>query len=500
MEENTKITFAKNLNKLNFNSTITIPIDSNVHIKSVVDVNAYTHDEKVECGNGKALISGKISVKVLYIDTDNMTNTVYDTQNFSETYLDNSITTDTYLNITNSTITNTILSTDGSLKLNCDVNISPIAYLNLNVSNNIKAGDMMITRKNDIVTNCISSVVNTKFDYVSNLETKNDVGKILCLNSYFVPEKINAQDGFAIVEGKLSTCVLYECINEGDSVIKEIKETSNIKCDVEIEGLTKDSNLDLSFAIDKSCEEVQADVEDDNNIITIKHKICVSGVVLKSVTIDVVDDLYSVENAIETNMVKREFTKNAEKFSLSEAISNEINLSSDEPAIDEVVANLNISPEITNTYIKNNSMNVEGIVSSNLTYIDENKELKHKQVETPFIIDTKIPAETLGCVHHSISVVDSKVKIKRGTIIEMEYTLFINLTVYEKESHEIVDSFSIGKPLDFSKYDFQIFVGKPNESMWELCKRIKIAPDEIHRYNKDLPLVLNGGEKIVIKR
>ena len=500
MEENTKIIFTKNLNKLNFNSIITIPIDSNVNIKNVLNVNAYIHDQKVECGNGKALITGKISVKVLYIDTDNISNTVCDTQNFSETYLDNSITSDTYLNIYDSTITNSILSTDANLKLNCEINITPIAYLNLNLSNNFKHNETLITKKNEIQTSCISNIVNTKFEYVSNIETKYNISRILCINSCFVPEKITAQDGYAVVEGRISNCILFECLNNNDSQIKMINESSSLKCDIEISGLTKENSLDLSFVLDKSFEDVKTEIEDDSQIVTIKHKICVSGVSLTPVKIEIVDDVFSVENSIETNLIKREFSKNSEKFSLSETISNETTLENNEPAIDEVLANLNISPEITNTYIKNNTIHIEGIVCSNLTYIDENKEIKHKELESPFIVDTKIPAESLGSYHHSISVLDSKIKIKRGTIIESEYSLFINLILYEKESYDMVDGLTIGKPLDFSKYDFQIFIGKPNETLWDLCKRIKISPNNIHQYNKDLPLVLNGGEKIIIKR
>ena len=177
-----------------------------------------------------------------------------------------------------------------------------------------------------------------------------------------------------------------------------------------------------------------------------------------------------------------------------------MSLTGEEPAIDEVVANLNQNAEVTNSYIKDNSIYIEGVVGSNLTYIDENKELKNKQLENPFVINTKIQSTNLGCVHTQVSILDYKIKVKRGTNIEVEYTLFVNLEVYEKETHEMVDSFKIGKKLDFSKYDFQIYVAKPNESMWNLCKRIKISPEELNKYNKDLPLIMEGGEKVIIKR
>ncbi len=496
----TKITHTQNLNKFNFNLTANIPIDSNIKIKNLLDINTYLFDQKVECGSGKAIVSGKMGIKALFVDTDNMTNTVSDTINFTETYHDSSITNETYLNISNVNIIHNILSTEGPLKINCEIAIEPVSYINLSLSNNYPNNEMLITKKSDISTNYISNLVNTNFEIVSNMETKNSIGKILCLNSYFTPEKISSQDGYAIVEGKITTNVLYETINENDSLLKELKETMPVKQDVQIDGLTKDDVLDISFFIDKSCEEISSEVEDDNSIISVKNKICVSGVILKNVAISIVDDIYSVENDIETKITQREYNKRTENFALSEIISNEVGLSNDEPAVDEILANLNITPEITNTYIKNNTIYLEGVVTSNFTYIDENKELKHKPIEIPFIVNTKISSETLGCFHNSISVIDSKLKVKRGTIIEVEYSLFINLLIYEKESHDMVDTYTIGKSIDFSKYDLQIFIAKQNETLWELCKRIKISPNDIHKHNKDLPLVMQGGEKIVIKR
>ncbi|MBO5955148.1 MAG: hypothetical protein J6Q13_04215 [Clostridia bacterium] len=500
MEENSKITFAKNMNKLNFNTTLNIPVDTNASIKTILDINSFIFDQKVECGNGKAIINGKIGTKVLYVDTDNLTNTLTFNTTFNETYIDSSVTSDTMLIVSSSSVSNNILSTDGSLKLNCDINLSLIAYINLPISNNLELTNMTITKKSELKTNTISQHINTKFEHTTNFEIKDNINKILCNNCYFTCEKVAAQDGFMIVEGKMISNLLYETHQDENIIIKEIKEISPIKCDVEVANLTSENILDLTFSIDKYNQEVSTEVADENNVVSIRQNINVYGVSLKPLSIDVVDDMFSTSNEIETTSSKREYTKQAQHHSISEIISNEVSLRDDETAIDEVLANLNIVPEITNTYIKDDNLMIEGIVVSNLTYIDENKEIKHKEIEIPYIINTKISAEVLGCVHSDISLVDTRLKVKRGTIIEVEYTLFISLDIYEKETHEMIDSFKIGKQLDFSKYDFQIFIAKPNETIWELCKRIKISPDEIHQHNKNLPLIMEGGEKVIIKR
>ena len=100
----------------------------------------------------------------------------------------------------------------------------------------------------------------------------------------------------------------------------------------------------------------------------------------------------------------------------------------------------------------------------------------------------------------SANVLDCKVKIRRGTIIELEYNLEIAIRLFEKQITEMVGSVSLGKPLNFSNYDYQIFLAKPGETLWDLCKRTKTNRDDLLNSNKNLPLVMNGGEKIIVKR
>ena len=500
IKENLKITYAKNLSKINFNTTISVPIDANVNIKTILDINSYLFDEKVECVNGKAIISGKVGLKVLYIDTDNISNTLTDSQSFSESYLDSSITSDSYINISNAYILNSVLSNDGTLKINCEVNINPIMYLNLGLNNKADSFENMITKKSELKTSCISSIVNTSFAYTSNIETKDSISKILSHNAYFTCLSAEAKDDYAVVEGKLFSCLLFESNKNEEIQVKEIRDVFNIKMDVPISALKQDYQLDLSFSIDKSKENITTEVEDDNNIITILNSIKVCGVAIKEVSVDIVDDMYSTENEIELTTSAREYFKTITSQNLDETVGNEIVLTNEEPAIDDILSNLNIVPEITNTYIKDENVFVEGVITSHIAYIDENKDYKHKQTEVPFIINTKCPASALHCVNANVAVEDCKTKVKRGTIIELEYLLNVSVKVYVKDTKDIVDNISIGKNLDFSAYDYQIFIARPNETLWELCKRIKTSPENLALQNKDLPLVMNGGERIVIKR
>lgn len=500
IKNNIKIAYAKNLNKQTFSSTISMAIDNNVNIKTILDITSYVFDEKVECGNGKAIINGKLGVKVLYIDTDNLTNTLSSSQSFSETFADSTITNDCFINIANYSISNTTLSKEGVLKINCETTFSPIVYLNLGMDNKSNSFENMIVKKSEMQTSTIANIVKTNFEHTINFETKDVVSKILAYNAHFVATNSTANDGVAVVEGKIYSYLVFETNSSDETKIKEIKDVFNVKTEIPIENMSNGNRLDLSFNIDPSRENIATDFEDDNSIITIKHSIKVCGVEIKNIVVDIVDDMYSTENEIEISLSNREFVKDIQEHSITENISNEIVLADNEPAVEQIISNLNIIAEITNSYIKENLLFFEGVISSHMVYLDENKEYQTKLIEMPFIINSKISMTDITCSHASISIMDCKAKTRRGTIIELEYILCVKVCVFEKDSKEMVNNISLGKSLDFGAYDYQIFLAKPNESAWDLCKRIKIAPDDLSKYNPHLPLVMEGGEKVIIKR
>lgn len=494
-----KLSFAKNLDKFNFSTLISVPIDTNVNIKTILNLDSNLVEKKVETGSGKAVVSGKITLNILYVDTDNMTNTLTETQTFSQTINDQAITTDSFVSVSNVKIVNSVVSSVGTLKVNCEVSVDPMLYLNLNMPANANFENMVV--KKSVVDACtITDVVNSSFNYTVNLETKDSINKLLCYNSHFAPTAVTACDEYAVVEGKLLCTLLYETNVDDTTTVKQLTDCIAVKAELPIANLTHDNMLDLCFESSAGLDDIQTEVEDGTTVATINHTIKVTGIVCKTVAIDVVDDIYSTDNEVEPTFASREYNKMCNCEHYTGEISGDITINENEPAIDAIVANLNIVPEVTNSYVKDDTIYIEGIISSQIIYLDENRELKSKQTELPFVANTKIACTKLDCRHVDIAVTDSRAKAKRGTIIELEYDVWVSICCYEKNSFNMVNNLSIGKALDFSMYDYQIFIAKPDETIWDLSKRIKITPDQLTSYNKNLPPIMTGGEKVIIKR
>ena len=256
MEENitTKTSLTKNLNKLSWTSVVALNVDANANIKTVLDTESYLYDIKVEAGSGKAVVSGRLGVKVLYIDTDNITNTLTDNQTWTETLTDTSITTDAIINAYNYNIANTILGRDGSLKISCEISINPIMSMNVALASGTGNFENLIVKKSEINTCAIDSVVDTAFDYSVNFETKEPVAKILMYNSSFSPTSVEAEQGKVVVEGKLFSTLIYETAGD-ESEIKELTDTFALKTAVEA-NVDEEDVLDILFNIDKSKENI----------------------------------------------------------------------------------------------------------------------------------------------------------------------------------------------------------------------------------------------------
>lgn len=497
--ESTKITYVKNLTKQNFNLTISLPVDSNANIKTILNINPYIFDKKIECNSGKAIISGKIGLKVLYIDTDNIFNTLTDTQSFSETLLDNSITQESYIMFENENILCDILSQDNVLKLNCSISFNPILYMNIAIPTT-ETYEGLICKKCNVDTTYINKEVNTSFEYSCNFETKHNISKILCYRAEFIPDHIMASNDCVIVDGNIHSSLIYETNIDGQSVLKELCSTNMLKTDFSLNNMTNDQLLNLNFEIDQSKNSITTDLEDDNSVITVNHTIKVTGLAMQNISLELVDDMYSSSNELSVNLARREFCKDQIEDKNDSYIYGEIVLQENDTAVDSLISNTNINTEITNVYVKDETLFVEGITTSQLVYLDENHDYKTKACELPFVLDSKINVSELNCAKTNILVKDCKTKVKRGTIIEIEYAVTIKVANYTKKEIELVDNYTLGKPLDFSKYDYQIFLAHQNETIWELAKRINISIDELCSYNKNLPTIMLGNEKVIVKR
>ncbi len=502
MEQNNQIKtiFSKNLPSLNIKSQLNLNIDSNTHINQVLDIQACLIDSQIEVFTNKATIKGLIGIKVMYVDTDNMFNTISDSINFTETLTDEIINNDSLISINNIHFLTDFDNDDKNLRISIEGIIECFCTSN-NILNTLNSSSKDLICKKNIVsaTSCVQQInKTTNFDFDFKLDTK--INKMLSYDSKVIIEDNSCCDGYILVKGQILNNIIYEVEQNETNIIKIYSNSTPFKCEIEATSCDNECVADLSAYINLNTTQITPDITDNETKFNFEYYIVFNGYVYKTINIDVVEDVYSLDNFVEPETSIYKTCQKQPYIKVSENVDTEITLS-DELNIDEILGMINTNSNVIQHSIKENAIIIEGVVNGNLLYLDENRCVKQLPTQLPYSISIKQESiDNLCGLHLSVVPTNCKCKIKRGNILMVDYELFVTGNAYTKKEISLIDNIKFGKPLNYGDISFQIYIAKPNENIWELCKRLHISQEKLVEYNNEIPTTYSGGEKIVVYR
>ncbi len=504
MEENKNEKFSLcnvvELPKWNFRTNFNLPIDNNAKVKKVLNVHSYLYDIKTTATSGKADITGCVGVKVLYVDVDGVFNTLSDKSTFSESITDTAITSDCRVVVNNIQSSNIVDYDEKYLKITCE--FTGNAYCNMNLGLCTIQDDIegVITKKTTIGAMTNVQMVDTTTSIDLDVNIQDQVAKILLCENKLSVSDVVAMDGYALISGNVVTNMFYEVDSE-EVQVKFKSETVPFKTEIEIGLCDKTCAIDIESLLDPNRSTTTTEIGTDG--AKIKMTVCaqVTGFVYKEVNIEVCDDIYSVDNEIITSSANRTLYHKLPITCIKTDVNGEVEITSDETNIDEVLGIMGTSASITQYHISDGELIIEGLLGATVLYKDEASDIASIYTEIPFIIKQAVDSDSaVEYGHFAIVPLSARAKIKRGSIIDLDYEIAVCGHIYVKENREILENIKFGKAYDYGDIAFQIYVIKPNEDMWSLCKRIKTSPTELLKTNKDLTEPLKAGDKVVIYR
>ena len=161
MEQNNdiKISHVINLPSLNVKAQVNMNIDSNTHIKQVINIETHLLETQIESLQNKAVVKGKLGIKVLYVDIDNMYNTIADTITFNETLNNDNINIDSKININNAQFFTNFENDERMIRISIDGNLDCFCNSNEYMHNFNQETEDIVSKKSVIETcNCINKL------------------------------------------------------------------------------------------------------------------------------------------------------------------------------------------------------------------------------------------------------------------------------------------------------------------------------------------------------
>ncbi len=494
-----KITNTANLPVLNIKSQLTMNIDSNSPIKQVVNIEACLIESQAESMNGKAVVKGVIGVKVIYVDYDNMFNTLSDTINFTETLSNDKLSNSCQITITNSQFITDFYNDDRSLKINLEGNLECFCNLNseLNCFNNFNSN--LVTKQISLPAWSCVEKLDKSSSYNFGFKLDGKINKMLSCESKLTLDDSKCYDGYIVISGQIINNITCEIDGE-PNYIKLYSNTTPFKCEVEASSCDTDCVADLSSYINMNNTQISTEIEENYTKFDLEYSIVTSGYVYKNINLDVIQDAYSLESAIELVNTTYDICERVPYLKTTENVDLELSLA-EEINIDEILGMVNTSASVTQYVVNDNVVLIEGVINGNLLYLDENRDIKHLSTQLPYSISLKQDIINEVCAAR-LNVVPTacKCKIKRGNTLMVDYEVCVSGTIYTKSSVSMIEDVKLGEEFNYNDIAFQIYLARSGESSWELCKRLHITNEQLCEHNKETPTTYAGGEKIIVYR
>ncbi len=320
-------------------------------------------------------------------------------------------------------------------------------------------------------------------------EARMPVKKVLESRAAAVINNVYPSDGTYRIEGELTLRIA--AVADNDQFINQ-SFTHPFGTEISDESVKSDSVLDAE-AKAVSCEVTVT--ENDARIFISDVKINFRVCSVQKSEIEGVTDCYSVTNeiAVTSENAKMDsyfcYRTVRDKSSCSVIPGGMIN---------ELCCVLN--PTVTEVTVasEEKGLTVQGVISADLLYIDENNVCKSFKAEIPFATDFAKDYPCDGYDEPSVTVTNLSCRLRTGSEIEITAEFALTLRGVSEKTVTMISTVETGAEKEADDYAISLYIVRPGETLWDVAKALNTDEDTLLKLNEDLKIPLTGGEKILV--
>lgn len=429
--------------------------------------------------DGDITATGKLNAKIICVDNSGaITNYDYISE-FEEKF-------NCELSYDNATYSAKIivLDVDSEIKndkiiLQAITEISIFANLSMSTSVLSVSDCPAITRLNDVTYTKTVENVNKSLNIVEEYECGVNVDRVLFFDSGAVATNSKLSDSILTVSGEVISTVIYE--SEGIITTKQF----NIPYQEEFSIKSDNGKPRLSVCVDDS-KLVLLDTS-DGNIMRLEFKLSVDGVIATEITESVISDVCSATNAITTECGKLELSRYKGTLCLKDKISGSAVIDGEMDGVHKIVASNIARNCITNTYSGNGVITIEGVLTANVIYENNDTELRPVQIEMPYSLpfDTDKVSESDEIDANAVVEILST-KVKRDSEIEVTALISISASIFSTTSCQVITAMEVGEKLSGDLPAIMIYQPTKRDDLWSIAKAMLAPIDELVAQNPHL--------------
>ncbi|MCL2556770.1 MAG: DUF3794 domain-containing protein [Firmicutes bacterium] len=464
-----------------------------IAIAKVLSFSAEANLNLTDILTGEARFSGKIHFRVLFLDTGGLSHSLETITEFSD-----KISSDAIISGAKPNIHSKILDTEIISVSHDEIKMAAVLEVDLfdNIGSRIKylsgVGEDIFIREESASVFKLAASANETIN-LSN-EVKVEGSRILQAESKIFILKTLAGEENISVEGEIISNILIEQDND----IIPHRAVTSFSHELSAAGCILNSFSNAYAKINKAETVLLTDGED--SAISLEFDLELSANSYIEEEIKLATDAFSILNELRINTNTIDVTKTKNMRSLFERIEGSVTLSNEMPLAERIVAIASDRLNLTNTYILDEKLIIEGTVTASIIYYSAETEGKNTiAIELPFSISTMehINGEiAFSCGDtHEISA-----KLRRGNEIDIRAEICVNVINNEVAKIRVISELEIGDQALIPQAAISLHIARKDESLWDIAKAMRTTPELILLQNPGLELPLNGGERVMIYR
>lgn len=356
-------------------------------------------------------------------------------------------------------------------------------------------GDEVHTATRELTYSTYIGRANEKFDISADIELSG-VTNVLMVTPLVSVYSVEPRENYLVVSGRIGLDI---CAQTGDvlSGLSTYYRSTDFNCEVAFEGVNTESIIQSLIGVIYNEVKVSTYVENGTANLSVVVPVNYMGYVFKDNKLDVIEDIYLEKNYLSITCENFKTINAGNSFAFKDNISGTATIQDSSPFIDDVLGVCTSNVVLASSRVESGKLEVEGVANSTVAYYTKDTgEVTTVQVEMPFSIEKRVDYPDASIV--TICLENITARSKRGKEIEVSAELNVFVDLSSMGSSCVITELVLGDSKKADDCALQIYVVKPNQTVWDIAKELSVSQELIMEQNESITLPLKAGDKLVV--
>lgn len=475
-----------------------INLSSGEQVEKVLALSSDAIINNVETFEKETKFSGEIYTNLFYLTPENEIGSVTSTCPFSDTIKHDTLAegqkvkADVKVVSVNPTSVN-----ENTFKVMATVEVTLTLEENtqINMFKNTNANNCVLDGSFSL--NVLKQDVSGNFSSEKSIVIKEGVKKVLIVDSNAVLRQVDQGTGFVSVQGDVYTYLVYA---KQDGTLTHTQIVTPFKEELEVENANKESLIEAYLKVKKAETTATLTEKEEGTELLVTTQLTAYLRVYENQEYTCVNDIYSLTNELEVSKTAIANVKVLPAKYFEGKVEGNLTLDDNQPRIDKVLSVSAPRLMLSNYYVKDDEVYVEGVINSNVIYLnDEENSINSVEIEVPFSTSEKLSTEIKDLeTKVQVALSDCDVIAKRGREIYFDCKVNVFANLWHKEVKEVITKVDEGRTFDAKDSAIEIYFAKTGDTAWDIAKELRVTTDVLMGQNPTLVSPLENSEKVVV--